>query len=127
MLDGRILAAVLASLTAVAAAVSGGGLTTEDISESTVSAPGDLSFSDIKPDSLGIVDRFIEKPKPENEMKAVLVSDNLADERFKIKDSRVSSSDFRSIEFSGKTLESEDSIELYGFTGNLRPGNGTER
>lgn len=126
MLDGRVLAAVLASLTAIAAGLGGGGLSMDQVKDSTISAPGSSSFADLSPDSLNLLDRFIEKPEPENEMNAVLVSENLKEEEFSFKGASISTSDFRRIKFSGKTLESEESIELYGFTGTLNPGNATE-
>ncbi len=126
MIDGRIMAAVLASLAAVAAAISGGGFSADQVKESTVSAPGEFSFNDLMPESLSALERFFENPEPESEMKAVLVSSNLDGESFRVTDTRVHASNFSRMELSGKTLESDDDIELYGFTGEVMPGNTTE-
>ncbi|MFB6213859.1 MAG: hypothetical protein ABEJ07_04840 [Candidatus Nanohaloarchaea archaeon] len=126
MLDGKVLTAVLASLAAIGAAINGGGLNAEQVQANKVSAPGQFSFNDIVPESLSSLDRFLQNPRPENEVRAVFVSGDIADEKLRVKNARVSAANFTSIGFGGKKADSDSKIFLYGFTGELMPAELTE-
>lgn len=127
MIDGRILTAVLASLAAVAAGISGGGISADQVKSNTMSAPGEFSFDEVFPESLSFLDRYLENPEPETEMTAVLTSEGFEDEQFRVRESNITASEFKSMQFlTGNQLQSEDEITLYGFTGEIMPGNTTE-
>ncbi|MFB6190367.1 MAG: hypothetical protein ABEJ91_02235 [Candidatus Nanohaloarchaea archaeon] len=126
MLDGKVLTAVLASLAAIGAAINGGDVNAERLQSNKISAPGEFSFNDLVPESISSLDKFLQNPEPENPVKAVFVSEDINDEKLKVKDARLRASNFTSISFGGKTATSDEQIALYGFTGELLPGEVTE-
>lgn len=126
MLDGKVLTAVLASLAAIAAAINGGGLDAEQVQSNKISAPGDFTFNDVVPESLSSLTRFLKNPEPENPVRAVFVSDDLNGEKLRVKDARLSAENFTSISFGGKSASSDEKITLYGFSGEVMPGELTE-
>lgn len=125
MLDGRVLAAVLASVAAIAAGINGGGVAqsmdADRVKSSSLSAPGGLSFSDVVPDSLSSLKQFVKNPEPENSVKAHLVAEDISDEKLNVKGASLTAGNFTSLSFGGKTARSSTQITVYGFTGNVEP------
>lgn len=126
MLDGKVLTAVLASLAAIGAAINGGDVSAERLQSNEISAPGEFSFNDIVPGSLGSLDNLLQNPEPENEVEAVFVSDDIDDEKLKVRNANLQAQNFTSISFGGKTAESDRPVVLYGFTGEVLPAATTE-
>lgn len=126
MLDGKVLTAVLASLAAIGAAINGGGLNAEQVKSNTVSAPGDMSFNDLVPDSLSSLQRFIQNPEPENDVRAVFEASDISDEEFQVSNAQLTAANFTNLKFGGKTASSDEEITVYGYTGKIVAGEVTE-
>ncbi len=119
MLDGRILAAVFASLAAIAAAVGGGhvdaGSLKTDNFQNAKSGLGDLLPGPIR--SIG--DLF-QNPEPETDMTAVLQVEDLGDRRLTVDAGTLFVKNLTSITINGKKLQSDEPIVFYGFSGWLK-------
>jgi len=118
MLDGKILAAVLATLTALAAGTGGG----EVPNQSQVEMPSEIGLGSIT-DSLETARNiFGSKPEPETEVEANLVVGSLYDKKLKIGSADLSPG-VQELDAGKQTIDSDDSIDLYGFSGTLGFGN----
>lgn len=126
MLDGKVLTAVLASLAAIAAAINGGGVSAEQLESNSISAPGELTFNQVLPDSLSSLGKLLTNPEPENQVEAVFVAEDISEEKLRVKKARVSAANFSSLELGRKSVRSDEAIELYGFTGEVMPARVTE-
>lgn len=127
MLDGKILSAVLATLTAVAVSSSGGG----DLSDQAL----ETDPSNMEIDVAGMIKNPVKQlrqmvtttPEPENSMHAELRADNIANETFQVEGARISTENATSIGFGGNNIESDENIDIYGYSGAVIPSNSTVR
>lgn len=125
MLDAKVLAAVFASLTAVAAAINGGSFN-PDMAVNGVSA----DLSDVKglnSDPVNALrDLLITRPEPTNDVEATLKVSDLSDEKIKLQEAKVAPSGLRQIKLGAKKLSSDSEIRFGGFKGSLEPGEPTK-
>ncbi len=121
MLDGRILAAVFASLAAIAAAVGGGHVDAGSLKTDNFRS-AKSGFSDLLPGPLKSFGDFFQNPEPETEMSAVLEVDDLGDQRLTVDAGRLFVKNLTSTSLDSKTLHSDESIVFYGFSGWLEAG-----
>lgn len=121
MLDGKILAAVLATLTAVAAGTGGSSFDTQDAIPEVPETPE-------LPD-LGPIDRLTEflntVPEPERDLKAELEVTSIEDDVIKFKGATIRASDLYSVNADKKRIMSEKPLTLKGFKGKFNPGRNT--
>lgn len=124
MLDARILAAVLASLTAVAAGMNGGSINTSpDFNPST----NGLDFQELNSDPVNSLKQlFISKPEPTNSVKAHLKVEDIGNEKLKLQEATVRSSNLTSIKLGTNSMSSDSGIVFHGFKGTLKPGESSE-
>lgn len=123
MLDGKILSAVLATLTAVAVSTTGGG----DLAGQELQT--DPSNMDI--DVMGLFQNPMKQlrqmitttPEPENSVQARLVAGNIANETFQVKNARISPDNTTSIQFGSQTVNSDEEVVIYDFSGSMMPTN----
>ncbi len=125
MLDGRILAAVFASLAAIAAGVSGGQVNAAELKTDGF-RDAKSGFSDFLPGSISSFDGFFQNPEPETGMKAVIQLENLDEQDFRVDAETLYVRNLSSIDLLGKKMESDSEIAFHGFSGNVRPGDSTE-
>lgn len=124
MLDGKILAAVLATLTAVAVS-TGQGVEPQNLEVDTPTTD-DFSFQDIFDSPIkNLRNMFTETPEPENEVRATLQVTNLQDETLNLKGPRIVPSATTEATVGGSKVTSDSNIEFYGFEGVLKPVNST--
>ncbi len=130
MLDGRILAAVLASIAAIAVGINGGGiaqgLDADQVKSSSISAPGEFSFNELMPESLSSVTQFFQNPEPENSLRASLVADDISGETLKVRRASLTADNFTSLDFGSRHAASDGGITVYGFTGTVEPASTTD-
>ena len=127
MLDGKILSAVLATLTAVAVSTTGGA----DLSDQGL----ETNPSDMEMDVLGLFknpvgqlkEMITTTPKPETDVRAELVSENMGNETFQVKNARISPDNTTQIKFGTQKISSDDNIIIHGFSGAVEPSNSTIR
>ncbi len=127
MLDAKVLAAVLASLTAVAVGMDGSSVDTSNMDaeklESEMNLPGDIE------EVGGPIQRFRDaiesRPEPENEVNAVLRVKNIGAETFDLEGASLEMENFTSMSMEGKKVKSDEKIRLHGFSGSFEPGNET--
>lgn len=123
MLDGKILSAVLATLTAVAVSTTGGG----DLQDQELQA--DPSNMDI--DVMGLAENpvkqlremFTTTPEPENSVRARLVAERIANESFQVQNARIAPGNATEIGFGSQTINSDSEITVYGYSGSVIPRN----
>lgn len=127
MIDGKVLTAVLASVAAIAAAISGGGITAEQVKSNGVSAPAGTTFNGVTefarsliPGNLGL--ELFKPPEPDFDLSARVTVSDLQEKKLKIKEARFSADNFSSLSFEGRKVVSDESIDLYGFSGRFMPG-----
>lgn len=123
MLDGKILSAVLATLTAVAVSTSGGG----DLSDQGI----ETNPSNMEIDVGGLLKNPVEQlrematttPTPSNSVYAELQAQNIQNESFQVNDARIAPDNATEIGFGSQTVSSDQVIELHGYTGSIMPSN----
>ena len=127
MLDAKVLAAVLASLTAVAAGMNGGAIDA-DMAVEDVSTGGADVF-DLQSLSSNPLDKlknmFLSRPEPTNQVKANLTIDNLDDETIKVQDAVLSPPNLTEIKIGPRKMSSDEDISFNGFRGSIKPGSPT--
>ncbi|PSH00190.1 MAG: hypothetical protein BRC28_00655 [Nanohaloarchaea archaeon SW_4_43_9] len=125
MLDGKILAAVLTTLTAIAV-TTGQGANTQNMD---LQAP---ELDEFSPE--GLMENPLQKlrnivtdtPEPENKVKADLRVQELEEETVNIEGgAKVRSNSTDRVQLGDKVIESDTGIEFYGFEGTLKPVNET--
>lgn len=120
MLDGRVLAAVLTTLAAIAAAINGGGLDAQQLKSSSLSSPGDTSFASVSDSVPEPFARFFDRPEPENDARVYLEVSNW--KKLSVKNAGLEAQNFTSAKVSGSRVNSDSGIKFYGFTGSVTPG-----
>lgn len=123
MLDGKILAAVLATLAALAVTSPGAEVQDKEL----MNGEGlNLDMVSILEDpAKGIRDVLTSPPEPEEQVEADLVAENLWDESFEIKNAVLEPGNITSISLGGKQISSDGPVTLYGFSGTVKPSNKT--
>ncbi len=127
MIDAKILAAVLASLTAVAVGADGGSIEASDLESQDIKSNMDL------PSRIQEIDNPVKllremlntKPEPDNEVKAELRVENIQNETFDLEGASLEVENLTSIGMGGKNITSDEEIILHGFSGTLQPGEKT--
>lgn len=124
MLDGKILAAVLATLTAVAVS-TGQGLEPQNLEVDTPSTD-DFEFSDLLDNPItNLRNMFTETPEPENSVEAELKVASLGQESIDVKGADITSNSTKSADLGARKVKSDSDITFYGFNGMLKPVNDT--
>lgn len=123
MLDGKVLTAVFVTLTGVAAALGGGSLDTDNIKESSISAPGDFSYSDLMPDTIKDLDVF-ENPEPETSMSAQLYIENIEGLDFRASGATIET-DIDEFDMDHRKVSSEENFVFKDSNTNFNFGNNT--
>lgn len=124
MLDGKILAAVLTTLAAVAVS-TGQGIGAQDV-ELDAPERSEYSFSDLLDNPVNNVRSiFTRKPEPENSVTAELRLHSIDQEKISLKNSRISLPMKRSVGLGGKSVETDSGIVLTNFTGDFKISNHT--
>ncbi|MFT4867585.1 MAG: hypothetical protein ACI9LV_000186 [Candidatus Nanohaloarchaea archaeon] len=124
MLDGKILAAVLATLTAIAVS-SGQGVEAQSLDLDTPTTE-DFEFQDILDNPVNnLRNMFTETPEPENSVEATLKVESLSEESMSISRAEVVSNSTKSVQLGSKKVESDSEITFYGFEGAVTPVNDT--
>ncbi len=126
MLDGKVLAAVFASLAAIAAAINGGGLDPGEVKSSTISAPGDNSFNDIIPSSLSSLTDFFQNPEPENDIYAALTVADLEESELNLDAKSLEPRNMTVYQLGSREVISDEDVYFYGFRGTIEPGQVTD-
>lgn len=133
MLDGKILIAVLISLTAISAGLDGSSLDSVDregLKENAKdlnSGGFNFNFGSMLSNPVSEVKNiFTNKPEPTNEVEAVLEVKELSDEDINLQKADLEAENFTSLDMGSQTVNSDTRIKLYGFTGTVRPGTVTE-
>jgi hypothetical protein len=124
MLDGKILAAVLATLTAIAV-TTGQGASTQNMD---LQAPevDEFSVQDVRNNPLDkIRDIFTTTPEPENKVEATLKVNDLSNEIIELKSAEITSNSTKQVQLGDKSIYSDSQITFYGFKGTLTPVNDT--
>lgn len=124
MLDAKVLAAVFASLTAIATTMNGGAIQ-PDMAVNGVSA--ELSnINDINGLNTGSLDTlkqlFINRPEPSNDVTAVLTVSGLENEKIKLQKADLKASDLRKIKLGSRKMSSDSEIIFEGFKGSVTAG-----
>lgn len=125
MLDGKILAAVLTTLTAIAV-TTGQGANTQNMDlqapEIEKFSPGELAENPLQQ----LQQMVTETPEPENQVKANLKVESLEEEMINVKGgAKIESNSTDRVELGDKSVESDSGIEFYGFEGTVKPVNKT--
>lgn len=127
MLDAKILAAVLASLTAVAVGFDGGSVDAtsmdSDAVESKIEVPE--AVQEVTKPIQRFRDMLNAKPEPENEVNMVLEMKDMENEAFDLEEASLEVENFTSISMDGKNFTSDETIHLHGFSGSIQPGEQT--
>lgn len=123
MLDAKVLAAVFASLTAIATAMNGGSFQ-PDMAVDGVSA----GLSDV-PDFGGssstidkIRDLFTSRPEPTNNVEATLTISDLDNEKMNLEKSTVRTSNLTEVNLGSKKMSSDENIVFNGLGGSMNLG-----
>jgi hypothetical protein len=126
MLDAKVLAAVFASLTAVATTMNGGSfqpdMAVNGVSTSLSDTP-DFAGTGSTLDMLRNV--FTTRPEPTNDVSATLTLSNLENEEIKVQKSSIAASGLKEIKLGSKKMSSDSDIVFEGFKGNIQPGDPT--
>lgn len=113
MLDAKILTAVLASLTVIAAGMNGGSLSLSDVQ----TAGTDLDMSS---NPLDVINNIIDRrPEAENNVSATLKLKALEGKKFEIREGTLSASNLDSVSTGSKKFVSNSEIQLQGIKGSL--------
>jgi hypothetical protein len=124
MLDGKILAAVLATLTAVAVS-TGQGVEAQNLEVDTPNTD-DFEFQDILDNPFkNLRSMFTETPEPENSVRASLKVENLQEETINLQGAEIRSNSTRTAQLGDKEVKSDSGITFYGVKGTLKPVNET--
>lgn len=122
MLDGKILSAVLATLTAVAVSTTGGDISTQDIQTDP---------SEMDTDVGGLLSNPLEQlrdmattaPEPDNQVYARLQADQLWQESIQVNNARIQMKNTTSLKIGSQTINSDEEVSVYGYSGSVMPGN----
>lgn len=120
MLDAKVLAAVFASLTAVATTMNGGSfqpdMAVEGISADGLSTP-DFFGSDSRLEKLRSL--LTSRPEPTNNVQATLKISDLDDEKVNLRKASIYISDLREVKLGSKTMSSDQDIVFNGLKGDI--------
>mgnify|MGYP006266903705 FL=1 len=123
MLDAKVLAAVFASLTAVATAMNGGSfqpdMAVEGVSSGGVNVP-DFAGSDSTLDRLRTL--FTSRPEPTNSVQARLNVSDLEDEKINLQEASLTGSGLTEIKLGSKSMSSDSEITFNAFKGSIQAG-----
>jgi hypothetical protein len=123
MLDGKILAAVFATLTAIGTAMNGGAIDAGDLRPDSSSSGGSgINLDDFLPKSFEILSELREKPEPTNRIEAVLDVEELENQKIYVRSSSLRPKNITSANIGNRKVKSDETITLYGFTGDVMPG-----
>jgi len=121
MLDAKVLAAVFASLTAVATTMNGGSIQ-PDMAVEGISADGlrtpDFFGSDSRLEKLRSL--LTSRPEPTNNVQATLKISDLDDEKVNLRKSSIYISDLREVNLGSKTMSSDQDIVFNGVKGDIK-------
>jgi|AntDeeMetagen681_2_1112603.scaffolds.fasta_scaffold00277_13 hypothetical protein len=123
MLDAKVLAAVFASLTAIATTMNGGSfepdMAVEGVSSSGVDV-NELSGSNSAFSTLEkLRSLFTSRPEPTNTIQAVIEVTDLEDEKINLRKSSVYISDLRKVNLGSRTMYSDQDIVFNGMKGDI--------
>ncbi|MFB6207969.1 MAG: hypothetical protein ABEJ69_01320 [Candidatus Nanohaloarchaea archaeon] len=122
-MDGKILSAVFVSLAAIAAGINGGSLQPADIKNADLNKPTESSLTDFIPNSMQFLNQFLEKPKPEKQVRFVVSS---ADgEVVKVRNAELSIQNYTRYRSETLTIDSDEPIVFKGFSGKISLKNQT--
>ncbi len=122
MLDGKILAAVLATLTAVAAGTGGGSVDTQGFVPEVPETP-DVSGLNGPIDK--ITNFFNSIPEPERSLEAELKILSMYEDTIKLEGASLTASDLTDIKADNNKIVSDSYMKLTGFKGQLNAGENT--
>lgn len=123
MLDAKVLAAVFASLTAVATAMNGGGfqpnMAVEDVSSQGISL-SDVAGSGSTLSTLEkLRDLFTSRPEPTNNVRATIEIEGLDNEKIDLRDASIHISDLRKVNLGSRKMSSDEDIVFNGLRGDI--------
>lgn len=114
MLDAKILTAVLASLTVIAAGMNGGSLSLSDVD--TAGANLDMSSS-----PLDVIETIIDtRPEAENNVSATLKLKTLEGKDFEVRKGTLTASNLNRVNTRSKNFVSGSEIKLHGLKGSVK-------
>lgn len=120
MLDAKVLAAVFASLTAVATAMNGGGfqpdMAVEGVSSGEINLP---DFADSGSTLNQLRDLLTSRPEPTNNIQATIEIGDLDDEEINLQNSTIYVSGLRKVKLGSNTMSSDEDITFKGLKGNI--------
>jgi hypothetical protein len=121
-MDPKILAAVFASIAAIAVGTGGGSL--DGIQDLQVNNPQSL-IGQFSGSTTGILGQLTEKPEPENSVRVRIVagSDDL---KLGLSSSELDIEDFNELESSNRRISSDESLTFTGFDGGIGLDRGNE-
>ncbi|MBC5792591.1 MAG: hypothetical protein H8Z69_00985 [Nanohaloarchaea archaeon] len=122
MLDGKILAAVLATLTAVAAGTGGGSVDTQGLVPDVPETP---EVSGLNGPIEKITSFFNSVPEPERSLEAELKIISMYEDTIKLDGTSLEASNLTDIKADGNRIKSDSYMTLRGFKGKLNAGQNT--
>lgn len=126
MLDGKVLAAVFATLTAIGAAMNGGAVDTADLQPQNIDSSNGFNIQEYLPESLSVLSELQRNPEPTKHVEADLRVDGLQSQKIRVADGSLHASNVTSADIGGRNVNSDEKIVFYGFTGNMLPGKPTK-
>jgi len=122
MLDGRVLAAVFASLAAIGAAMNGGAVNAVDLQPQNMGSSGDFGLEKHLPKSLQMLKNLQQNPEPTKKIEAHLEVNALNNQGIQISNGVLRARNVTSIEVGDRKVESDEEVKIYGYTGKVLPG-----
>lgn len=130
MLDGKILVAVLVTLAAVSTGMDGGSVNAQEIKQNTqelTSSNSDVNFGNLISSPISeLRNVFKTTPEPNNEVNAELEVQDLKSNPINVKDASVEAENFTSFNMGSREVNSDEKVQLYGYTGSINPGTVSE-
>ncbi|MFB6209465.1 MAG: hypothetical protein ABEJ56_05010 [Candidatus Nanohaloarchaea archaeon] len=125
MLDGKILAAVLVTLTALSVSTSGGDLQDAKLANGRSMSSG-LGISSVAKNPVSALrNALLSPPEPTSSFEAEIQAGELRDETLRLRHASVTPSNLTELELGAGRVDSDIDIKLYGFRGSIRPSNVT--
>lgn len=123
-MDIKILAAVFVSLAAVFTGMDGGVFSESDVRDiqSTTGFEAPQASGSFLSD-LPVIDRFMERPEPGNELEAQIVVERGSE--MKLRNAELEAQNLREINSPNINIESDEDIEFRKFNGRVEFGNST--
>lgn len=122
-MDAKILAAVLVSLAAVFAGADGGMFSTDDIRNIQQDTGFQAPSTDSITSNIPLINDFLEKPKPTNQIKAQIILHG--EEQFRVKQAGLKAGNLTEINARNMKIDSDKDIEFNGYNGKIKLSNET--